>query len=116
MKRRPPRSPLCPYTTLFRSQVKELTVVFTDLAGFTTLSEQLKEQTVPLLNEYMGLMVPVIRRHKGYLNKFLGDGIMYFFGAPYENPNHAYDAVVSVLEMQRVMVSFNKSLTERGLP
>jgi CHASE2 domain-containing sensor protein len=97
-------------------QVKELSVVFTDLAGFTTLSEQLKEQTVPLLNEYMGLMVPVIRRHKGYLNKFLGDGIMYFFGAPYENPNHAYDSVASVLEMQRVMVSFNKSLTERGLP
>src|SRR5687767_15614067 len=71
MKRRPPRSPLCPYTTLFRSQVKELTVVFTDLAGFTSLSEQLKEETVPLLNEYMSLMVPVIRRHKGYLNKFL---------------------------------------------
>jgi adenylate cyclase len=97
-------------------QVKELTVVFTDLAGFTSLSEQLKEETVPLLNEYMGLMVPVIRRHKGYLNKFLGDGIMYFFGAPYDNPNHAFDAVISVLQMQEVMVDFNKSLTERGLP
>jgi adenylate cyclase len=97
-------------------QVKELTVVFTDLAGFTSLSEQLKEETVPLLNEYMGLMVPVIRRHKGYLNKFLGDGIMYFFGAPYDNPNHAFDAVVSVLEMQEVMATFNKSLTERNLP
>jgi class 3 adenylate cyclase/CHASE2 domain-containing sensor protein len=97
-------------------QVKELTVVFTDLAGFTSLSEQLKEETVPLLNEYMALMVPVIRRHKGYLNKFLGDGIMYFFGAPYENPNHAFDGVMSVLEMQEVMVVFNKSLTARGLP
>jgi adenylate cyclase len=99
-----------------RGQVKELTVVFTDLAGFTSLSEQLKEETVPLLNEYMGLMVPVIRRHKGYLNKFLGDGIMYFFGAPYDNPTHAFDAVVSVLQMQEVMVDFNKSLTERNLP
>ncbi|HEV8604400.1 MAG TPA: CHASE2 domain-containing protein [Tepidisphaeraceae bacterium] len=97
-------------------QVKELTVVFTDLAGFTSLSEQLKEETVPLLNEYMALMVPVIRRHKGYLNKFLGDGIMYFFGAPYENPNHAFDGVMSVLEMQEVMVVFNTSLTTRGLP
>jgi class 3 adenylate cyclase len=97
-------------------QVKELTVVFTDLAGFTSLSEQLKEETVPLLNEYMGLMVPVIRRHKGYLNKFLGDGIMYFFGAPYDNPNHAFDAVVSVLQMQEVMIEFNKSLSERNLP
>jgi adenylate cyclase len=58
----------------------------------------------------------VIRRHKGYLNKFLGDGIMYFFGAPYDNPNHAFDAVISVLQMQEVMVVFNKSLTERNLP
>src|SRR5207253_1228441 len=97
-------------------QVKELTVVFTDLAGFTSLSEQLKEETVPLLNEYMALMVPVIRRHKGYLNKFLGDGIMYFFGAPYDNPTHAFDAVISVLQMQEVMIEFNKSLTERNLP
>src|SRR5207253_1684551 len=73
-------------------------------------------ETVPLLNDYTGLMVPVIRRHKGYLNKFLGDGIMYFFGAPYDNPNHAFDAVASVLEMQQVMVDFNKSLTQRNLP
>jgi class 3 adenylate cyclase len=98
-------------------QEKEaLTVVFTDLAGFTTISEQLKERTVPLLNEYMGLMVPIIRKHRGYLNKFLGDGIMYFFGAPRDNPSHAINAVASVLEMQEVMVAFNQSLLQRGLP
>ena len=97
-------------------QEKELTVVFTDLAGFTTMSERLKADVVPLLNEYMGLMVPVIRRHNGYLNKFLGDGIMYFFGAPLENSVHATGAVASVLEMQEVMRRFNSSLTERGLP
>jgi class 3 adenylate cyclase len=97
-------------------QERELTVVFTDLAGFTTLSESLREKTVPLLNEYMGGMVPLIRKHKGYLNKFLGDGIMYFFGAPFENPAHAYCAVASVLEMQQAMAVFNRSLTERKLP
>jgi len=61
-------------------------------------------------------MVPIIREHSGYWDKFLGDGIMYFFGAPYDNPNHAFDAVISVLQMQEVMVQFNKSLTERNLP
>jgi len=97
-------------------QEKELTVVFTDLAGFTSISERLKEKTVPLLNQYMGEMVPVIRRHRGLLNKFLGDGIMYFFGAPRDNPSHAIDAVASALEMQEVMRSFNRSLVERNLP
>ena len=95
---------------------KELSVVFTDLQGFTTLSEVLGEKTVPMLNEYMSLMVPVIRKHRGLLNKFLGDGIMYFFGAPRANTNHAHDAVASVLEMQEVMVEFNKGLVERNLP
>jgi class 3 adenylate cyclase len=95
---------------------KELSVVFTDLQGFTTLAEALGEKTVGMLNEYMSLMVPVIRKHRGLLNKFLGDGIMYFFGAPKANPQHAYDAVASVLEMQEVMVEFNKGLAERNLP
>lgn len=101
-------------------QEKELTVVFTDLAGFTTLSEQLREKTVPLLNEYMGAMVPIIRKHRGkrpgYLNKLLGDGIMYFYGAPRDNPDHAVHAVESVLEMQDALVDFNKSVVKRNLP
>jgi len=97
-------------------QVRELTVVFTDLAGFTTLSEKLKERTVPLLNDYMGRMVPIIRKYHGYVNKFLGDGMMFFFGAPLENPSHAVDAVNSVLEMQQVMIPFNEELKRDGLP
>ena len=97
-------------------QVRELTVVFTDLAGFTTLSEKLKERTVPLLNDYMGRMVPVIRKYDGYVNKFLGDGMMFFFGAPLENPSHAPAAVKAVLEMQQVMIPFNEELKRDGLP
>ena len=97
-------------------QVKELTVVFTDLGGFTALTERLGERTVPLLNRYMGLMVPLIRGRRGYLNKFLGDGIMYFFGAPVDNSVHAYDAVASVLEMLDAMGPFNDSLAQEGLP
>ncbi len=100
----------------FDGERRELTVVFTDLAGFTTISERLQEATVPLLNDYMERMVPIIRRHRGYVNKFLGDGIMFFHGAPRQSPRHAFEAVDVVLEMQRVMVPFNEELAKRGLP
>ena len=97
-------------------ETREMSVVFTDLAGFTTITEKLQKDTVPLLNQYMGLMVPVIREHHGLLNKFLGDGIMFFFGAPLENPRHARDAVDCVLAMQRELPAFNARLKARGLP
>jgi class 3 adenylate cyclase/CHASE2 domain-containing sensor protein len=100
----------------FDGQMKEMTVVFTDLAGFTTLSEKLRERTVPLLNEYMSRMLPIIRANAGIWNKFLGDGIMFFFNAPQDNTRHARDAVFTVLEMQKAMEPFNHRLFERGLP
>ena len=100
----------------FEGQLREMTIVFTDLAGFTTISEKLRERTVPLLNEYMSLMLPVIRQNRGYWNKFLGDGIMFFFNAPANNPNHARDAVYTILQMQKRMQPFNQRLLERGLP
>ncbi len=97
-------------------QIRELTVVFTDLAGFTKLTAKLGERTVPLLNEYMGLMAPIIRRHKGYRNKFLGDGIMFFFNAPELDADHARNAVATILDMQAGVREFNQVLSTRGLP
>src|SRR5207342_3121571 len=76
-------------TERFDGQIKTMTVVFTDLAGFTSISEKLRERTVPLLNRYMSLMLPIIRENRGMWNKFLGDGIMFFFNAPRDNPDHA---------------------------
>jgi class 3 adenylate cyclase/CHASE2 domain-containing sensor protein len=101
---------------MLAGETRDLTVVFTDLQGFTTISERLKTQTIPLLNEYFGLMVPLIRDHRGYVNKFLGDGIMFFFGAPEPNPDHARNAATSVLEMQKTLRKFNADLATRGLP
>lgn len=103
-------------TVRLDGQEKELTVVFTDMENSTAIAEQLKARTVALLNEYMAAMVPVIRRHGGYVNKFLGDGIMFFFGAPRENERHARDAVAAVLEMHRCMAPFNRAMAERGFP
>ncbi|MGA2498492.1 MAG: adenylate/guanylate cyclase domain-containing protein, partial [Tepidisphaeraceae bacterium] len=97
-------------------QQKEISVVFTDLQGFTSISERLKEKAVPILNEYMGLMVPIVRKHGGYLNKLLGDGIMYLFNAPRDSGSHARDAIASALDMQDVMIEFNRSLARRELP
>jgi adenylate cyclase len=95
---------------------RELTVCFTDLQGFTTLSEKLRAQSAKMLGRYMEVMVPLIRARHGYVNKFLGDGIMFFFGAPIENPNHASDAVGVVLDMQRGLVTFNEELARQDLP
>ena len=73
---------------IFKGVEREMTVVFTDLAGFTALSERLGRDIVPLLNEFMGEATKVIKRHHGFVNKFLGDGILFFFNAP--RPNATY--------------------------
>jgi len=101
----------------FDGEKREMTVVFTDLAGFTSLSEKLGERIVPLLNELLGELVPVIRdHHQGLVNKFLGDGIMFFFNAPKQDPKHAADAVATVLDMHAKVAEFNLRLAERDLP
>jgi class 3 adenylate cyclase/CHASE2 domain-containing sensor protein len=105
-----------PEQNVMSGHEREMTVVFTDLAGFTTISETLREKVVPLLNEYLGMMAKIVARHNGYVNKFLGDGIMFFYNAPRDNPDHAGDAIVTVLEMQEAVAGFNRSLKERGLP
>lgn len=95
---------------------RDITVCFTDLAGFTSLSEAMGEQTVGLLNDYFSVMIPIIRKHRGYLNKLLGDGMMFFFNAPLPNASHTANAFDAVLEMQHVLTGFNRGLEEKGLP
>lgn len=97
-------------------QMREMSVIFTDLAGFTTLSEQLRERTVPILSKYLGLMVPIIRKNEGFVNKFLGDGIMCFYNAPNDDPDHATHAVLTILEMQVAMKEFKREMAEFDLP
>jgi class 3 adenylate cyclase/CHASE2 domain-containing sensor protein len=99
-----------------KGEVKELSVVFTDLANFTTLAEKLGEKSVDLLNEYLSHMVPIIRRYGGYVNKFLGDGIMCFYGAPADSLTHAQDAVRTVLDMRLAMAAFNQKMAAGDYP
>lgn len=94
---------------------KEVSIVFTDLRDFTRLTERLGEGVVGVLSEYMGEMVPVIRGCRGYVNKFLGDGIMCLFGAPVWHPDHAGDAIAAVMKMNRALGCFNERLKARDL-
>ena len=99
-----------PTKAAFDGERREMTVVFTDLVGFTKLTETLGEETIGMLNQLWARVVPVIRRD-GYLNKFLGDGIMFFYGAPENSEQHAVHAVRAVLEMRDVMRLFNEEVT-----
>ena len=96
-------------------KVKDITVLFSDIRGFTTLSEtHAPQEIVGLLNRYFSRQVEVVFRHGGTLDKFIGDAIMAFWGAPIENPNHARHAVAAALEMIRVLQDFKRELAAQG--
>jgi len=97
----------------FEGQIREMTVAFCDVAGFTTLTEKHGSEAVPMLNELWAVMVPVIRSNGGILDKFLGDGILFFFGAPEQSPHHARDAVATVLEMRKTLRTFNETIAAK---
>ena len=94
-----------------------LAVMFCDIRGFTTISEGLlPDQIVESLNAYFELMVDTILGHKGIVDKFIGDAIMAFFGAPVKHPDDAEQAVQAGLEMLTVLESFNARQVRSGRP
>ena len=95
----------------------ELTVLFSDVRGFTTISEGLEpDELATLMNQYLGAMTLVVRKHRGTLDKYIGDAIMAFWGAPVEDPEHARNAVLTGLEMHVALHELNKALVARGWP
>jgi adenylate cyclase len=92
-----------------------ITVLFADIRGFTTLSEHLApEQVVGLLNDYFSRMTTVIFRHGGTLDKFVGDGLMAYFGAPVTQEDQADRAIRCAIEMQQAVNFFNIEREGRG--
>ncbi|MDQ5880171.1 MAG: adenylate cyclase, partial [Pseudomonadota bacterium] len=96
---------------------EELTVLFADVRNFTTISEGLTpKELTHLMNEYLGAMTTVIRNNRGTLDKYVGDMIMAFWGAPVGDPEHARHAVRTALEMQHELRKLDEPFKTRGWP
>ncbi|MGH8753219.1 MAG: adenylate/guanylate cyclase domain-containing protein, partial [Burkholderiales bacterium] len=96
---------------------ENLTVLFSDVRGFTGISESLspKELTV-YINEYLTAMSMVIRNNLGTLDKYVGDAIMAFWGAPVADPMHHRNGVITALHMQQQAKTLNEEFKKRGWP
>jgi adenylate cyclase len=89
---------------------RELTIFFSDIAGFTSIAEGLKpEDLVPLLGSYLDELTKIISAHGGTIDKYLGDGIMAFWGAPKDDPEHAARACQAALACQRRLTELAES-------
>lgn len=95
----------------------ELTVLFSDIRGFTTISEGLgPDELTRLMNEYLSAMTEVVRKNRGTLDKYIGDAIMAFWGAPVSDPQHARQAVLTAMQMQAALPAVNKAFAAKGWP
>lgn len=98
-------------------QSKELTVFFCDLINFTQLSEQLSpKDVVSLLNEYFTVMTEVLYKQGATIDKYMGDCVMAFWGAPIPQQDHARKAVIASFEIQKRVKTLASSFEERGWP
>jgi adenylate cyclase len=95
----------------------ELTVMFSDVRGFTTISEKLDPRALSdLLNSYLTPMTNLVFAHKGTLDKYMGDAVMAFWGAPIHFPDHAKHACRCALEMLVKLKELQASYRAKGLP
>jgi adenylate cyclase len=95
--------------------LSEVTLLFSDIRGFTAMSEKSEPpEIVRMLNEYFELMVDVVFKHEGTLDKFVGDEIIALFGAPVAIPNAEKKAVECALDMMQVLSEFNRTRAAEG--
>lgn len=94
---------------------KEITAFFSDVQGFSTISESLTpEELVELLNEYLTAMTDIVMKYDGTVDKFEGDAVIAFFGAPVSYPDHAVRACLASLEMHEKLEEMRKAWREQG--
>ena len=94
-------------------EARRMTVMFTDIVGFTTISEGLKEtpeRLVDLMNRYLTIMSGAIAQHEGYIDKFIGDAVMALWGAPLPTGEAEKKAVDAALECQARLAEFNRDV------
>jgi adenylate cyclase len=94
-----------------------VSVLFSDIRGFTAMSEKMAaEDVVEMLNEYLGSMAEIVFRHGGTLDKFIGDAVMAFWGAPLPRPDHAGCAAGAAVEMLEELERLNRKWESEGRP
>ncbi len=98
-------------------ETRELTILFSDIRGFTSLSEQLEpQQLTRLMNQYLTVMTQIILDNRGTIDKYIGDAIMAFWGAPLADPEHASHAMQAAMDMRNAMPEINAQFRQQGFP
>jgi adenylate cyclase len=101
----------------FAGDSKELTVLFADIRSFTTISEHLSAADLKaMLNQYFTPITKIIFDHEGTIDKYVGDMVMAFWGAPLDDKQHAHNGILSAIEMQKATLKLSKAFMARGLP
>ncbi len=102
--------------SLLEGKRKEITVLFTDIRGFTTLSEKLEpEEIVEILNIHLSALSGIIMKAEGMVDKYVGDAIMAIWNAPNDVPDHRRRACETAIKMQRAMADINREANEKGI-
>jgi len=100
-----------------KGESRELTICFCDLINFTEMAERLPpNEVVSVLNEYFNVMTDVLYEHGATIDKYMGDCVMSFWGAPVPQPDHAKRAVHAALEIQDRIHELTVSFAKRNLP
>lgn len=98
-------------------ELKPLTIIFCDLKDFTGISEQLNpKQLVSMLNSYFTTLSVILYQYGATIDKYIGDSVMAFWGAPIAHEDHAQRAVLAALDMHKALVELKKELITQGLP
>jgi adenylate cyclase len=99
------------------SEKRELSVLFTDIRSFTTISEGLEaDELSELMDEYLTPMTRIVHESQGTIDKYIGDAVMAFWGAPIPHPHHAEQAVGAGLAMLRALDDLNADFAQKGWP
>ena len=99
------------------SENRELTILFVDIRGFTRIAETMQPDALrEYINAFLTAMTDVVHRYGGTVDKYIGDAVMAFWGAPIEDPQHADHAVAAALAMLEEVTRLNQGFEARGLP
>lgn len=106
-----------PESFSMEGESRDLTVLFTDVRGFTTISEGMDPKALSsLMNEFLTPLTRIIHKNRGTIDKYMGDCIMAFWGAPLADPQHARNAVIAGMEMQRALDELQPKFLDQGWP